>query len=205
MVEAYLRRSALAHLSLPARAEGDKEHRGAAGVWLAERPHRAQVNLRGNAADPSFLAAVRGAVGVELPTTPNRTSAAGEAKALWLGPDEWLLVGPGGRQAEWVSALRRALDGQHAAVIDWSEARTAIAISGPKARDLMAKGTPLDLHPRAFAPGQCAQSVFAKTTMILDQIDDGPTYELYVLNSFADYLWAWLTRAGEEYGIAAVE
>jgi sarcosine oxidase subunit gamma len=101
--------------------------------------------------------------------------------------------------------LRQALAGRHVAVTDVSEARTVIAVAGPRARDLMAKGTPLDLHPRVFGPGACAQSVFAKAGAIIDQVDDAPTYEVYVLNSFADYLWSWLERAGEEYGIAAVE
>lgn len=204
MVETYLRRSPLAHKGLPARARADAGT-GDAGVLLAERPHRCQVNLRGDPADEIFIAAVRGAIGVEPPLVPNTTAAAGDLKALWLGPNEWLIVGPDGREKDLAAGLRAALAGSHAAVVDVSEARTVISVSGPRVRDLMAKGTGLDLHPRVFGPGACAQAGMAKTGMILVLTDEAPTFELYVLDSFADYLWTWLEEAGREYGIAVVE
>lgn len=204
MVETYLRRSALAHKGLPARARADAGTRNA-GVLLAERPHRCQVNLRGDPEVAIFLAAVQGVIGLQLPLTPNTTVAAGDLKALWLGPNEWLIVGPDGREKDLAAGLRAALAGGHAAVVDVSEARTVIAVSGANARDLMAKGTGLDLHPRVFGPGACAQAGMAKTSMILVLNDEAPTFELYVQGSFADYLWTWLEEAGQEYGIAVVE
>jgi len=200
MVEPYLRRSPLAHRGLPARVGPTAE----AGVLLAERAHRSQVNLRGEPAT-AFLDAVRAATGLALPTAPNTTTPAGDLKALWLGPNEWLIVGPDGRQSELVARLRQALAEQHAAVVDVSEARTVIRLAGPRVRELMAKATPLDLYPRAFKAGQCAQSSFAKAVMILDQVDDAPTYEVYVQNSFADYVWVWIEQAAAHYAIAIVE
>jgi sarcosine oxidase subunit gamma len=68
----------------------------------------------------------------------------------------------------------------------------------------MMKGCSLDLHPREFGPGRCAQSTLAKAQIILHQLDDGPTYDLYVARSFAEYLWAWLEDASLEYGMAVV-
>jgi sarcosine oxidase subunit gamma len=202
MVEAYLRRSALAHLHLPARAAAPENDPARAGVVLAERPHRAQIDVRGDAADLVFLSAVENATRITLPTEPNTVRAAEDLSALWLGPDEWLIVGPPGRERDLVERLREELANQHAAVTDVSEARTVIALAGPRARDLIAKGTSLDLHPRVFGPGRCAQSGMAGATMILHQVDDRPTFEIYVLDSFADYLWTWLERAGAELGIA---
>jgi len=204
MVEAYLRRSPLSHRGLPARARADAGRKASAGLLLAERPHRAQINLRGEA-DAAFLDAVRGALGLTPPTTPNTTAKAGELKALWLGPNEWLIVGPDARRGEIADQLRAALAGQHTAVTDVSEARTAIAVSGPRARELMAKGTGLDLHPRAFKAGQCAQTAMAQANMTLDQTDDMPSYDLYILDSFADYLWSWIELAGADLDIAVVE
>ena len=60
---------------------------------------------------------------------------------------------------------------------------------GETARNLIAKGCPLDLHPRVFAAGRCAQSVLAKADVTLHQLDEEPSYDLFVLCSFADYLW----------------
>jgi sarcosine oxidase subunit gamma len=69
----------------------------------------------------------------------------------------------------------------------------------------MAKGTGLDLHPRAFKAGQCAQTAMAQANMTLDQTDDAPSYDLYILDSFADYLWSWIELAGADLDIAVVE
>lgn len=205
MVEAYLRQTPLSHLGLPARAAANVA--GSAEVILGEHSHRCQINLRGNPADPAFTSAVRQATGLGLPTTANTVATAGDLAALWLAPDEWLIVGPAdaataGREAALAGTLRVALAGQHVAVTDVSEARTIIAVSGPRARDLLAKGTSIDLHPREFGPGRCAQTGLASTNVILRQIDDRPGYEIHVLDSFADYLWSWLEGGSREYGVA---
>lgn len=206
MVETYWRRSPLAGFGLPARAAAQ----GAAAIagaelLLGERPHRCQLNLRGNPADPDFLDAVRRATGLGLPEQPNSVARAGDLRALWLGPNEWLLVGPGGREAELAAALAEALAGRHASVTDVSEARTAILVAGPKARILLAKGCPLDFHPRAFPPGQCAQSGIAGANVLVELVDDRPTFEVSVLDSFADHLWRWLERASADWRVAILD
>lgn len=202
MIDSPPRRSPLAHHGLAARAVADAEAAREADISLGERPHRCKIDLRGNASDPGFLDAVEGVTGLRLPVEPNTTATAGDLSALWLGPNEWLIVGPAGRERDLAGRLRDALQGHHAAVTDVSEARTVIAVAGPSARDLLAKGTTLDLHPRVFGPGRCAQSGIAKTVMILHQLDDRPTFEIYVANSFADYLWTWLEHAAAEYRVA---
>lgn len=208
MVEPYLRQSALAHLGLAGRAAPE---RGAAGVALAERPFPVIVNLRG---DPAELGeAFEAEFGFNLPTVPNTTAGGGELSALWLGPDEWWITaaGPdyfaGPRLAE---RLRRALAGVFHAVTDVSESRTRIRVSGPQARALLQKGCPLDLHPRAFAPGACAQSLIAKAGVVLRALpgasgaDSEPDFEILVLRSYAEYLWLWLEDAAQEYGLAVI-
>lgn len=204
MVEAYLRQTPLTHRGLATRAAAAPAN---AGVTLGESPHRRQINLRGHANDPAFTSALRQVVGLGLPTAANTVATAGNLAALWLAPDEWLIVGPrddatAGREAALVGTLRVALAGQHVAVTDVSEARTILTVAGPRARDLLAKGTPLDLHPRVFGPASCAQTALAATNVILRQLDDRPSYEIYILNSFADYLWSWLEGGCREYSLA---
>jgi sarcosine oxidase subunit gamma len=201
MTESYLRQSPLAHLSLAARVTNAP---GEAGVLLCERPFRAQINLRGEVAAKRFRDAVETAAGVVSPRQPNTVAKAGDVTVLWLGPDEWLIVAPDERKEEMIGTLRDTLGAQHAAVTDVSEARTVIGLAGAKAREVMMKSCSLDLHPSVFAPGQCAQSTLAKAQIILHQVDDGPTYDLYVARSFAEYLWAWLEDASLEYGMAVV-
>ncbi len=213
MVEAYLRQSALAHLGLDGRAQAN---RGTAGVALAERPHRGMVNLRLDPADAAAMNAFADAFGFALPVAPNTSAGNGAASALWLGPDEWWIVssgpGPGpGPEAgpELADKLRAALADRFAAVTEVGEGRTCIRIAGPKARALLQKGCPLDFHPRAFGAGACAQTLLAKATVAIHlsadaSVAEGPVFEVYVLRSFAEYLWAWLEDAGTEYGVSVI-
>jgi sarcosine oxidase subunit gamma len=200
MVEAYQRRSALAHFGLAALAT--QAGKTEAGVTVGEIPHRAIINIRGDAASAVFIAAVKTATGVDLPIVANSVLSAGDLSILWLGPDEWWLVGPDQKRTELVDRLRRAFAGQHAAVTDVSESRTTISITGPAAREVLARGISLDLHPRVFGPGQCAQTGMSKANVLLHQTDDRPSYEIYILKSFADYLWRWIGLVAEDFGLA---
>jgi sarcosine oxidase subunit gamma len=158
-----------------------------------------QLNLRGDSGNTAFVSAVQTATGLDIPVQANRFTVAGDRACLWLGPNEWLILGPDGQAADLIRELRAALAGQHAAVIDVSESRTTILVQGPSARDLLQKGIPLDLHPREFQSSHCAQSHIAGANITLRQLDDAPTYEVFVLNSFAEHLWLWLESAAREY------
>lgn len=201
MIESYRRQSPLDHLGLGARAGDDAGHRGA-GVKLTERPHRCMVNLRGDAGDKAFTDAVAKAARTELPTAPNTVAGkANGTQALWLGPDEWLLLSRAGSEKRLTEDLRKALAGIHSAVTDVTEGYTTIRMSGANARDVLAKGSSLDVHPNVFATGQCAQTLYAKTTIILQAVNDDPTFDIVVRNSFAEYLWLFLEDAAQEYGL----
>lgn len=199
MADSYLRQSPLDHLGLDGRAQAG---RGEAGVAMGERRFPVIVGLRGDADQEDFSEAAKKALGFALPVEPNTTAGKGKVSALWLGPDEWWIVSSD--SAKLASKLEKALDGQAAAVTEVGESRTCIRVSGPKARDLLAKGTPLDLHPRAFRPGACAQGQLAKADALIHQVDDEPSYDIYVLRSFAEYLWLWLEDAAREYGMTVV-
>jgi sarcosine oxidase subunit gamma len=168
-------------------------------VTLRERPFLGYLNLRGNPKDEAFREAVGKVLGLALPLEPNTTAGHHELAAFWLAPNEWMLVTPTDAQGELARSLEQALEGQHVAVTDVSGSQCAIAISGPRARDLLAKGCGLDLHPRAFAPGQCAQSLVAKAGVLICHWDEPPSFELFVRRSFSEYLWNWLQAAARSF------
>jgi sarcosine oxidase subunit gamma len=161
-----------------------------------------QVNLRGDPGDPAFVAAVAGVLGVALPVMANTWAQCRQCMALWLGPDEWLLVAPDGDPASLEAALHAALRGQHHAVVDVSASRHVLELSGAQARGILAKGCSLDLHVQAFAPPQCAQTLLAKAQVILQCVDASPCFRLYVRLSCADYLETWLADATAETAAA---
>lgn len=171
----------------------------AEGVGIAEVPFTAQIDLR---VDPKSPAAERvgTALGAMLPNQPGDVVRSGELSVLWLGPDEWLIVGPDGSQDKLKNTVDDAVAGEHAAVVDVSGNRTVISVTGPKARELLNKGCALDLHPLSFETGRCAQTLLARAGIILVCRDAQlPSYWLLVRSSFARYLADWLGDAAAEY------
>lgn len=137
-------------------------------------------------------AEIRATVGLDLPLEPDTTTTVGSTTCLWLGPTEWLVVDPEADPGNLVSRLERALGGRHAAVIDVSASRAGIVVAGPGARELLEGGCSIDLHPRAFATGSCAQTLVAAVRTIVHQLDDEPTYRLLVPASYANHVASWL-------------
>jgi sarcosine oxidase subunit gamma len=197
-----LRASALAHLQTAPAARRDPAH----GVALREKPLPALIDLRLDPREVAPAARVQDALGLELPEM-GRAAVAGGIVAYRLGPDEgW--IASDGPAAELEAKLREALGPEvHAAVTEIGEGWAQIEVSGPRARDLLAKGCPLDFHPSGFAVGEVKQSLMAKADCVYRLVadgDDGPVFELTVRRSFADYAWRWLHDAAGEYGVSVV-
>jgi sarcosine oxidase subunit gamma len=128
---------------------------------------------------------VRGEAQPGFPTVPNTVTEVAGRTVLWLGPDEWLVLG--GVEADYPGA---------AAAVDVSANRVAFEVSGPGAVDVLAQGCALDLDPAAFAVGTCAQTLLARTQAIIlrPELD---RFLILVRPSFAPYARAWLADALE--------
>lgn len=167
---------------------------------LRELPFLTHLDLRLDPADQSARAAVESVVG-GLPIEPNTVARGPDAAVLWLGPDEWLIIGPPDSAPNLEHRLRTALaaapDAGPVAIVDVSANRTTLELSRPDAHAILAGGCSIDLHPRAFGPGRCAQTLVSRAGVILWQtaVEPAPTYRLLVRPSFAAYLAAWLTDA----------
>lgn len=155
-------------------------------VTLAEVPFVPMLNLRVTPGTAE-AAQVEARLGRALPG-PLRAAATGTGWALWLGPDEFLLVGAGNPGA--------------GTVVDVSANRTTISLAGPRAREVLEKGMAIDLHPQSTAvsgAGQswCAQTLLTSVPVILWLRDDA--YHLLVRPSFAAYTADWLLDAATEF------
>ena len=115
----------------------------------------------------------------EPPMAPN--TVVGDA--IWLGPDEWLVLG--GREEDYADLP---------AAVDVSANRVCLELSGEGAADVLARGCAHDLHASVFPPGRSAQTLVARAQVILWRTEDA--FRLLVRPSFADYLRAWLRDAG---------
>lgn len=184
MVDAVMKTSPLQGMESPAR-----------GVTMAEAPFVGKVNLRGDSGDATFANAVAGVLGGSLPTEPNTVAVYGDFTVFWLGPDEWLIHTPENGETSLINSLRGTLGDIHAAVTDVSDYYVVIRMRGECAADVLARACPLDLHPRAFPEGGCAQTVFAHASILLHQVDGG--YDVQVRWTYAQYLWRYFAEAGE--------
>jgi methylglutamate dehydrogenase subunit D len=134
-----------------------------------------------------------------LDPTPGRASGVAAGTALWLAPGAWMIVAEGRDGGAPHQSLREDLR-ELAAVVDQSHGRAVLRLSGARARDVLAKGCRLDLHPRVFQPGMCAQTAIAQVGVLLHQVDERPTYDLYVSAGYAVHFLEWLTSCAAEIG-----
>ncbi|MGW3470460.1 sarcosine oxidase subunit gamma [Saccharopolyspora sp. NPDC000995] len=191
-----LRRSPLADRAAELAAHSAD---GPRGVRLAEEPFLTQVNLRVHPGSPA-VARIEHALDLALPhQEPNLVSGDENGAVLWLGPDEWLLVAPDGHADRLVGSVRSALSDSLGSTVDVSANRTTLRLCGPASREVLEKICSLDLHPRAFTPGRCAQTLLGRTQAILWQLGPEPIYRILVRGSFADYLADLLLDAMREF------
>lgn len=146
----------------------------------------ARLTLRGDAA------ALGAAYDIALPAEPCRAASAGDRTALWLGPDEWLLLAPPGTLDPVIPVLG-------AAVVDVGHRQVGLVLDGLGAADVLAAGCPLDLHASAFPPGMCTRTVFGKAEIVLWRQDEA-RFHLEVWRSFAGYVHGLLAAASRAGG-----
>ncbi len=152
-----------------------------------------RVSLR---AGSNELAELTKPLGFKLPTRPGTSKIKSSLSALWLGPDEWLLINSNPKT---VSALMEKLDTIKCSNVDISHRNTAIIISGKAVEDVLNAGCPRDLSLDAFPPGSCSRTLFGKIEIILWRLTDD-RFHIEVWRSYSEYLWAYLLDAAKDTG-----
>lgn len=154
-------------------------------------PAAARWILRGG---PTVRLAAEGGLGLALPAAACRAAVRGERAALWLGPDEWLLIAGEHAAQETTAALRAALAGLPHSLVDVSHRQVALELTGPEAPLLLAAGCPLDLDASAFPVGMCTRTMLAKAEIVLWRTG-AELFRIEVWRSFAPYVSAFLSEA----------
>jgi sarcosine oxidase subunit gamma len=165
-------------------------HGGSATVRLTAAPAATRIALR---APAGSLKALSSALGVTVPSSPKTSGRKGGRAALWLGPDEWLVIDESG--ADLMGALTKA-DVLHSA-IDVSHRNVAIIVSGPGAEATISAGCPQDLSLDAFPVGACSRTIFGKAEIVLFRTEDD-TFRVECWRSFADFVFGLLAEGAED-------
>ena len=162
----------------------------ARGVRLAVLPPSHRMALR---APEASLPALSKALGLTLPTAPKSSASSGSRTALWLGPDEWLVIDDGAKDPLDDCAKVKAL---HSAV-GVSHRNVGISVTGPAAANAINAGCPQDLSLSAFPVGAATRTILGKVEIVLLRNgEDGFRVECW--RSFSDYVLAFLTDAARD-------
>jgi sarcosine oxidase subunit alpha len=171
----------------------------------------ASPDIRATALAPTFRLIVRASnaaataigasIGVMLGSVPCRGIVSRDRAALWLGPDEWLVLAP---EAE-ISLTERAIAAagdMASSVVDVSDRNLSIEITGPRATWCLNAFCALDLDPAAFPVSMCTRTLFGKAEIVLWRLGT-ETFHIEVARSFAPYVWDCLAEAAREFGSEA--
>jgi sarcosine oxidase subunit gamma len=179
-----------------------KKHQATASAAfrLSERPFLELVNVRGDTRDAAFVRAFESVLGCRPPEKANTVARGNGYDVMWLGPDEWLVCSATAHDATRTAPLQAklgaAFTGLFASAVDIGSGYTVLEISGTRTREVLARGCPLDLHPKLFGEGQCAQSHYFKASMTL--LPTGASsFDIVVRRSFADYFVKMMLDAAE--------
>jgi sarcosine oxidase subunit gamma len=159
---------------------------GGGDISITAAPEARRISLR---AGGTAVAALSKALGVTLPKKPKTSASTGSRHALWLGPDEWLVIDEKGDPAEDCAKSKAA----HSAV-DVSHRNTAILVTGPAAADLLNAGCPQDLSLESFPVGACSRTVLGKIEVVLYRTAED-AFRVECWRSFSEYAFEFLTDA----------
>jgi len=165
--------------------------RSSASIAVARTPMAARLIVRGG---DSAVATMGEAFGVALPRDACRARIAGERAALWLGPDEWLLIAPGSGGEELLHELTEALGQEPASVVDVSHRQVGITVAGPEGVGALNSFNALDLAESAFPVGMCTRTLFGKAEIVLWRTAR-EAFRIEVWRSFAPYVMDCLEEA----------
>lgn len=160
------------------------------GFKVEELAYINKINLRGDFESPACNAALTELVGVGSELKPNTYVSNNTNTLFWLGPNERLLYA----EAEPDSVIERWCSTSGTAAVDLSDYYTVLKVSGSKVRDVVASGSPFDVHLSRFGVGQCTQTRFGSATILLSNHAEPPVFQLQVRWSYAKYVFGYLER-----------
>jgi sarcosine oxidase subunit gamma len=160
-------------------------------IELREITDRGMIDVRGSANDKKFMAAAKKVLGLDLPKGPRTSVSWGDVKALWLSIDQWLILCSRAKAIELTAALKAELGGVHSLIVDVSDMRAVLRLEGEGVREVLLKGSSLDLLSDDYAPGMVRRMRYAEIAALLHVVED-TVFDIYVFRSYADYAWDFI-------------
>jgi len=166
-----------------------------ASALVRALPPASRYILRGG---PQVMTAAGSALGLTISQVACRAATNGQQAALWLGPDEQLLIAA--ESADLAATLQPALRDLPHSLVEVSHRQIALEISGPHATNVLNAGCPLDLDLSAFPVGMCTRTVLTKAEIVLWRTDE-TVFHVEVWRSFASYVTELLAEVAREVAL----
>ena len=133
--------------------------------------------------------------GLRLPE-PLKVKSNNSTRILWMGPDSWIVISD---NKNIYDTFKNDFSDKDFAITDLSHSRTIIEIEGSLVREVIKKGSPLNIND--LKEGDCSNSIFHAITITLDFISDSPeVLRILCLRSFGESLYHSITDACLEFG-----
>lgn len=129
---------------------------------------------------------------------PGRMEIGKSIVLQWCGAEQYYALAENRPEGNLYAELKDVLKGA-ASVSDQSHGRAVIGVSGPRARALLSKGSPVDFHPREFGLHAVAVTQMAHVGVHVSRWGDD-AFELSLFRGFSEHFWEWLTEQAEEFG-----
>lgn len=163
------------------------------GIKFQELPFIRKINLRGNPEDKSFIISTGKILDTLLPIETNKYTKKNNIKAIWLGPNEWLIVNE--NETNIYDQLLKIFDNKEISVTDVSENRTVLRVSGKRLFTLLSKFLVLDLEKNLSNESSCCQTIFVKVPVLIvrnQNNNDETSVDIYTNRSHANYIYELL-------------
>mmetsp|Transcript_29498 Transcript_29498/g.57885 ORF Transcript_29498/g.57885 Transcript_29498/m.57885 type:complete len:188 (+) Transcript_29498:1299-1862(+) len=162
---------------------------------ITEAPLQGMITLRGDLSAAAVKKAAKVATGMDMPGQ-GEARVAGDTGLCWMSPDEVLVLCPYAAVADTLEKMQSGLTKTHALAVDVSDARAVFRVSGPAARDVMAKLAPVDFSADAFTPGMFRRSRMAQVAAAF-WLTDAETFQIVCFRSHAQYMFDLLKVAAQ--------
>jgi sarcosine oxidase subunit gamma len=165
----------------------------APSVKVEVLPPAERISLR---APEASVAALSKALGVILPKKPKTSASKAGRTALWLGPDEWLVIDEAGNDpladCAGVSALHSAVGISHRNI--------AISVIGPAAEAAINSGCLQDLSLDIFPVGAASRTILGKAEIVLLRTA-ADAFRVECWRSFSDYVFTFLSEGSRDAAV----
>ena len=165
------------------------------GLSIREISPIMKLNLRGKKRE--FFTAVGKHLDMILPTEANTSSSSSKLTAIWLSPDEWMVVSNEFMEKNTNSyVLEESLYNSISktnlgAVIDVTDQFVMLELEGPKIYELFSSGSPFNFNDFKEKKGSTTQTLLNNIDVTIHNKGEN-LVNLFVRRSFSEHLYSWI-------------